>query len=179
VKFSNFWAEILSQNNALKWGLLSVSIVCVVLATCLISIAAKEPLIIERSCFDKALAISPAKQTDEEVERFVREALPRRFDTQVLDSQVFLSADEYATRLKEVDEFSKKGMSQRILVNSIKVAENSVAVNADRILSVGSIRSALPFPLILKIKATDRSNSNPYGLILSDTSIASSEGQKR
>ncbi len=179
MRFTEFWAEILSQNNALKWGLVSVSIICVALATCLISMATKEPLIIERACFDKALNPVSARQTDGEVERFVRVALSKRFDTDALDAPVFMAADEYATRQKEVEDFSKKGISQRVIVNTVKVSEKSVAVDADRILSIGKIRSALPLPLILKLKTTDRSIGNPYGLILSDAAVVSTEEKKR
>jgi len=179
MRFTEFWAEILSQNNALKWGLVSVSIISVALATGLISLATKEPLIVERSCFSKALSPVSAKQTDEEVDRFVRVALAKRFDTDALDAQVYLAADEYATRQKEVDDFAKKGMSQRVIVNSVKVGERSVTVDADRILSIGKIRSALPLPLILKLKTTDRSNGNPYGLILSDATLISTEEKKQ
>ncbi len=179
MRFTEFWAEILSQNNALKWGLVSVSIISIALATGLISLATKEPLIVERSCFDKALSSVSAKQTDEEVDRFVRVALAKRFDTDALDAQVYLAGDEYATRQKEVEEFSKKGMSQRVIVNSVKVGEKSVTVDADRILSIGKIRSALPLPLVLKLKMTDRSNGNPYGLILSDATLISTEEKKQ
>jgi len=179
MRFTEFWAEILSQNNALKWGLVSVSIISIALATGLISLATKEPLIVERGCFDKALSPVSAKQTDEEVDRFVRVALAKRFDTDALDAQVYLAADEYATRQKETEEFSKKGMSQRVIVNSVKVGEKSVTVDADRILSIGKIRSALPLPLVLKLKTTDRSNGNPYGLILSDATLISTEEKKQ
>jgi hypothetical protein len=178
MRFTDFWAEVVAQNNALKWGLVSVSVISIALATCLISVATKEPLIIERGCFDKALNIVSAKQTDEEVERFVRAALPKRFDTDALDAQVFLAADEYATRQKEVEEFSKKGMSQRVIVNTVKISEKSVTVDADRILSIGKIRSALPLPLVLKLKTTDRSSGNPYGLVLSDASLITEEKNK-
>ena len=179
MRFTEFWAELLSQNNALKWGLVSVSILSITLATGLISMATKEPLIIERGCFDKALNPVSAKQTDEEVERFVRVALAKRFDTDAQDAQVFLAADEYATRQKEVEDFSKKGMSQRVIVNTVKVGEKSVVVDADRIISIGKIRSALPLPLILKLKTTDRSNGNPYGLVLSDATLVSAEEKKQ
>ncbi len=179
MRFTEFWAETLSQNNALKWGLVSVSIISIALTTGLISLATKEPLIVERSCFDKALNPVPAKQTDEEVDRFVRVALAKRFDTDALDAQVYLAADEYATRQKEVEDFAKKGMSQRVIVNSVKVGEKSVTVDADRILFIGKIRSALPLPLVLKLKTTDRSNGNPYGLILSDATLISTEEKKQ
>ncbi len=179
MRYTEFWAEMLSQNNSLKWGIVAVSILSVALTTGLISVATREPLIVERSCFDKALTTVAAKQTDEEVERFVHVALSKRFDSDALDAQLYLAADEYATRQKEVEDFSKKGMSQRVIVNKIKVSEKSVVVDADRILSFGKIRSALPLPLILKLKTTDRSNGNPYGLILSDAALVSTEEKKQ
>lgn len=179
MRFTEFWAEVLSQNNSLKWGLVSMSVITVALAICLVSVASREPLVIERACYDKALKPMSAKQTDEEMERFVREVLKKRFDTDALDSQVFLAGDEYATRLKEMDEFSKKGMAQRVFVNAVKIASSGITVDADRIISVGKIRSALPLPLALKVKFTDRSEGNPYGLILSDTKLISTEEKKQ
>lgn len=178
MRFTEFWAEILSQNNSLKWGLVSVSILAVTLTICLVSVASREPLLIERACYDKSLRPSSSKHTDEEMESFVRVVLQKRFDTDALDAQVFLAGDEYATRLKELDEFAKKGMSQRVVVNTVKLGANGATVDADRILSIGKIRSALPLPLSLKIMKTDRSDGNPYGLILTDTKLISTEEKK-
>jgi hypothetical protein len=57
-------------------------------------------------------------------------------------------------------------MRQRVLVNAVTKNGDSLIVDADRIISVGSIRSAFPFPLIANISIVTRSQSNPYGLVL-------------
>ncbi len=60
-----------------------------------------------------------------------------------------------------------KEMKQRILVNRIeKISGADVIIDADRILSIGPVRSALPFPLRLTLSSATRSRGNPYGLRL-------------
>lgn len=178
MRFNEFWSDILSENNALKWGVAVLAAVSIALMAGLLSVATREPLIVERGCFDKALSIVPAKHTDEEIERFGRLAASKRFDSDASDVQVFLTPEEQATRSKEIDELSKKGMVQRVVVNAVKVGATIVTVDADRVISFGNVRSALSLPLALKIKATDRSPANPYGLILAQTSLVPSEEKK-
>ena len=179
MRFTEVWAEVLSQNNTLKWSMLSLSILTVALATCLISLAMREPLVFERECFTKAIAPVSSQPTNEEIERFVRLALGKRFDTDALDVPVYLSGSELSVRNKEVEDLSKKGMSQKVIVNSVKIDQGKITVDADRIITVGKIRSALPLPLALRIKSTDRSIGNPYGLVLADVSLITTEEKKK
>jgi tetrahydromethanopterin S-methyltransferase subunit H len=104
--------------------------------------------------------------------------MEKRFNTDALDVPIFLSASELDVRNREVDELTKKGMAQKILVNSVKIEKDKISVDADRILSVAKIRSALPLPVTVKIKQTDRSNGNPFGHVLSDVSMISTEEKK-
>ncbi len=179
MRFTEVWAEVLSQNNSLKWATLSLSVLTVALATCLISLAMREPLVFERECYTKALSPTSSSPSNDEIERFLRIALSKRFDTDALDVPVFLSASELNVRSKEVEELTKKGMSQKVLVNSVKVDHGKLTVDADRIISVGKIRTALPLPLNVRVKSTDRSAGNPYGMVISDVSLISGEEKKQ
>ena len=179
MRFTEVWAEVLSQNNSLKWATLSLSILTVALATCLISLAMREPLVFERECYTKAISPGSSSPSNDEIERFLRVGLAKRFDTDALDVPVFLSASELNVRSREVDELSKRGMSQKVLVNDVKIDQGKIIVDADRIISVGKIRSALPLPLNVKVKSTDRSAGNPYGMVISDVSLISGEEKKQ
>ena len=179
MRFTELWAEVLSQNNSLKWATLSLSVLSVALASCLLSLAMKEPLVFERECFSKSVTLVSASPSNAEIEKFIRLAMEKRFNTDALDVPVFLSASELDVRNREIDELSKKGMSQKVLINSVKIEKDKITVDADRIISVAKIRSALPLPVTVKIKQTDRSNGNPFGLILSDVSLISSEEKKQ
>ena len=179
MRFTEVWAEVLSQNNSLKWATLSLSVLTVALATCLISLAMREPLVFERECYTKAITPSSSSSSNDEIERFLRVALAKRFDTDALDSPVFLTGSELNVRSREVEELSKKGMSQKVSVNTVKIDQGKITVDADRIISVGKIRSALPLPLNVKVKSTDRSVGNPYGMVISDVSLISGEEKKQ
>jgi hypothetical protein len=93
--------------------------------------------------------------------------LSKRFDSKVLAPQYFLSSEEQGFRLREQDELKTRGVTQRVITNEIKVEGDNVSVDSDRILSSVSIRSAVSFPLVLSLSQTDRTQENPYGLLLS------------
>ena len=80
--------------------------------------------------------------------------------------------------MKEQDELSKKGVVQRVFVNNIKIDASNAVIDADRVLSVGKVRSALVFPLKVVIGSTSRTESNPYGLILRKVSQVQDEASK-
>ena len=61
---------------------------------------------------------------------------------------------------------AKKGMDQRVLVTTIKKEKEGFSVEADRVLAIGKIRSALFLPLTVDLSSVSRTASNPYGLIL-------------
>jgi len=80
----------------------------------------------------------------------------------------FLSESEEAKRVQEQKSLSEKKITQRILVGSIAIDKEKIKVEADKLLSVGNIRSAFLFPMTVQVQRTDRTEINPYGLILSN-----------
>src|SRR4051794_36631107 len=122
MKFSVAWTNILSQNITLRVVVLALALFCGVLSVCTVRLALREPLLIERDCSaTRALKTVDTKHSAQEIDQFIRFALPKRFDTAAQDFKLFLSDEEAAYRAKEQDELAKKGMEQRVLVNSIKV----------------------------------------------------------
>lgn len=167
MKFTTAWAEIASQNVTLKFTVGALSICCIVLAFTLIKLALKDPLILDRGCATLVSSLSDAKHTDQEIRSFVGLALQERYDSMGAVSH-YLSDAELAKREQEQKNLSEKKIVQRIFVNSVIIEKDLILVQADKLLSVGNIRSAFMFPIKAQIKRTDRGEANPYGLILND-----------
>ena len=95
------------------------------------------------------------------------EAISQRFDNITSSPATLLSEDENNKARKDREDLDSKKMHQRVIVNSITVQENKITVDADRLISVDTVRSAFGFPLEVTIASVDRSERNPYGLVLS------------
>ena len=167
MRMSSAWAKLVLENNSLKVALLGITVIALSLTMLLFIATTKEPLLIERSCFSKSVQASGAQQTKEEIEAFLHLALSQRFDSDVNETES-LDVDLSELRIKEQKDLDARQMKQFIHVNSISGERGTYQVDADRIVSVGKLRSALRFPLSLKISSVDRSKSNPYGLLLTD-----------
>lgn len=171
MKFTHAWAAISAQNVTLKAGLFALGFCTLTLTVTTMRLALKDPLVIERGCASRALAAAGGNQRSAaEVEAFVREAIAERFNSDSTPAPGFLSAEEEGQRTAEQKELSARGMSQRVVVNAVKPSGDTATVDTDRIISVGSIRSAFSFPLIIILASTTRSESNPYGLVLTKIS---------
>jgi hypothetical protein len=68
--------------------------------------------------------------------------------------------------MKEQSELKNKSIDQRVIVRSIKFENDKYVVEADRLISIGKVRTAVPLDLNVNISSKVRSVSNPYGLIL-------------
>ncbi len=178
MKFTEAWIDVINQNNLFKVTL-TISTVCtLVLCVTVVQLALRDPLIIERECYSKAISLAATKQSAPEIEAFVRFALSKRFDSEVSDPRIFLGEEEFAYRLKEQEELTRKGMKQKVIAASIKVTEKWVEVDADRIFSVGSIRSNVPFTILVQVATTSRTPANPYGLLIQRVSQMNKEEPK-
>jgi len=179
MKFTEAWIDVINQNNLLK-AALAISTVCTfVLCVTVVQLALRDPLLIERECYSRAVSPATTKQTASEIENFVRFSLPKRFDTEAVDPRVLLGEEEFAYRLKEQEDLARKGMKQKVIPSSIKVTDKGVEVEADRILSVGTIRSNVPFGLNVQVTATSRTPANPYGLLIQRVSQTNKEETKQ
>ena len=170
MRFTAVWSQTLMQNVTLRALLVGLCLTTIGLAAATVRLAVREPLIVERGCTTAAARTAGTQHSVGEIEAFVRQALIKRFDTGSSEAQLVLSADEYGYRLKEQQELKSRGIFQRVLVNSVSAEGTNVKVDADRILSASSMRSAVSFPLSLELTQTERTESNPYGLILARVS---------
>ena len=141
----------------------------IVLGMITLRLTFKDSIIIERGCFSKATLPVKDEHSKEEIEDFLKESLSQRFNSDVQPVDGLLSPDEIRLRLVEQKEFSSRKMSQKIIVNKVDEAPDGFKVDADRLISVGEVRSAFKFPLIVKLESKARSYSNPYGLLVTTT----------
>lgn len=178
MRFTVAWSEVVTQNTVLRIAILSMSVSLIGLLVALTKIATREPLVIERACFSSVAAIGSAERSESEVLSFLREAIASRFDSDAVPQDGFISMDERQFREQEQRGFREKEIKQRVLVNRIDTIKGGpgkdalpeftaeFTVDADRILTIGTVRSALPFPLRVTISSVTRSRGNPYGLRL-------------
>ncbi len=167
MRMTSAWTSLVLENTGLKSALICLTLICFALSALLFEASSKEPLIIERGCYSKAMDVTGSQQTKEEIDAFIRTALSQRFDSEAKGAE-FLAIDLKPLREKEQSELSARQMSQFIHVRSVSGENGSYTVDADRLISVGAVRSALRFPLSVKIAAVPRSSGNPYGLLLID-----------
>lgn len=166
MRFTTAWARVITENITLKVILIALSIVTVVLCVVTSQLALREPLIVERACQTKAIQAGSTKHTSQEIEAFLKEALALRFNSDAVASRDLLSNDEFGFKVQEQKSFEQKNIKQRVIVVAVDNTKNPVVVDTDRILSVGTIRSAFAFPLAVRLSTVQRTESNPYGLLL-------------
>ena len=126
-------------------------------------------MIIERGCFSRSVQPTKDEHSKQEVENFLREALSQRFDSLVMATDGLLSPDELKLRDQEQKEFASRNMKQRLIVNFVTETVEGFKVDADRVISVGDVRSAFKFSLAVKLESKSRSLANPYGLLIVST----------
>jgi hypothetical protein len=178
MKFTLAWSEVLSQNSILKILLLALTSLCLVLASGLILISEKDPLIIERACYSSLLGRGDTAPTNSEVKAFINEALSQRFDSHFISHPTFLSTEEKVKAQKEREEMTAKKMRQRIIINGLNVTADKITVDSDRLISVDNVRTAFRFPLEVKLATVPRTDQNPYGLILQSVSELPNQGKQ-
>ncbi len=178
MKFTQAWSEVLNQNTTLKVGLVVSTVCTLILCVTVVRLAIREPLIVERECVSRTLLPVQTKQTASEIEAFLFQNLSKRFDSDAVDPRNFLGDDEFGYRLKEQEDLSRKGMKQKVFPTTVTVSEKGAVVEADRILSVGGIRSDVPFTLGIQLSSTSRTPGNPYGLLMEKVSQVTKEEKK-
>jgi hypothetical protein len=178
MKYTYAWSEMASQNRNLKLVTFLLFIICLTLSVITLKISFKEALIIDRGCFSTALNTAKDERTLTEIESFIKIALTERFDSDYSLNKGFISTDEKKLKDLEQKEFLARNIKQKVIVNSVTQTKDGFVVNADRLISVGDVRSVFRFPLSVQIQAQNRSESNPYGLILISTQTFNEKAKK-
>ena len=167
MRISSAWARMAIENTGLKSALICLTIICLMLSVLLFEANSKEPLIIERACYSKALDSVGNQQSSDEIENFIRIALNQRFDSDIAANEL-LESELQNLKTKEQAELNARQMKQFIHMNSLTGDHGVYSVDSDRVISVGAVRSALRFPLKVQIAAVSRTATNPYGLLLTN-----------
>lgn len=179
MKFTTALAKTASQNVTLKVATVTLTFISAAQLIIIASLSLKEPLIIDRGCFSKQVSAKSAAITHDEIEAFLTEALPMRFDSNGFLKAGFLALEETASREKELAILKSKQMVQKIMISEVKFQENEIFVLIDRIISIGKIKSVLPLNLKVSLLQTNRSEANNYGLIISSISQIEEKEDKK
>jgi hypothetical protein len=175
MRFTVAWANVVNENWVLKFVLACMTLVLISVTVVTLKLSSRKPLVFERSCYSREVQTVDGDRTPSEIETFVHDALAMRFDTGALVKPGFLSENEEKFRTQEQQEFKKRDLSQKIIVNSVVAAGEKITVNADRLFTISQVRSALPFPLTLTLGTVARSEWNPYGLVILQVSAPASD----
>jgi hypothetical protein len=179
MRFSTAWAKSAAQNVTLKVATVVLGVVCFFQLSLIAGLSMKDPLVIERTCFSRASITKNATPTQEEIKSFLSETIPMRFDSSAMLKEGFLALEETISREKELAILKQRQMTQRVLITDMKVNQNEIQVFTDRLISIGKIKSVLPLNLKITILQTNRSESNPYGLIIGSISQIIEKEEKK
>lgn len=166
MKFNVAWAQSAAQNVTLKVALMALCGVVATLTLCVVKLALRKPLIIDRACYSTVVEGSSTERSAAEIDSFLREAIRQRFNSDATPISDYLSSDEMAARSQEQKDLATRTMTQVFIVRGIKTNGNTAIIDADRLISVAQIRSAFSFPLTATFSSTTRTQDNPYGLQL-------------
>lgn len=169
MKYTEAWSSVVSQNFTLKSVTLILGALSFILTMVTLKLAFKDSMIIERGCYSRVSQPIKDEHSKQEIENFLREAISQRFDSQVLATDGMLSPDELRIRDQEQKEFTNRNLKQRVVINSVLETPEGFKLDTDRIISVGDVRSAFKFQLLVKLESKSRSQSNPYGLLIVST----------
>lgn len=178
MRFDMAWGKVASENYILKVLVLGLFILTLFFGITTLKLSTRGSLIIERSCFSKALQVVEDNRTPAEIETFLKESLSQRFNSILQVQDGYLASEERRTKEEEQKEMQTRGIEQSFLFYSSRQKAGEIHVEADRIIRVGEVRSAFKFPLIVKVETRNRTSGNPYGLILVKTALKKDEVNK-
>lgn len=179
MRFSTAWAKTAAQNVTLKVATVILAGISIVQLTVIAGLAIKDPLVIERNCYSKKISLKNIEPTQDEIRSFLTESIPMRFDSNGTSIDGWIALEEAIAREKEIATLKQRQMTQKVLVSGVKFDAKDIFITTDRIMSVGKIKTVLPLNLKVVVQQTNRSDSNPYGLILSSiTQVEEKEDKK-
>lgn len=178
MRFSTAWAKTAAQNVTLKVATVVLAGVSTVQLSIIAGLAMKDPIVIERACFTRKVIKKNPEHTQDEIKSFLIETIPMRFDSNGILSEGVLAIEETIAREKEMGTLKSRQMTQRVLVSDVTFKGKDIVAYTDRLISIGKIKSVLPLNIKVAIHQTNRSDSNPYGLIISSISQIEEKEEK-
>ena len=181
MSLSSIWASLAKENDYLRLYTISAIFAAATCGIGFMTLALKDPVVIERACYSKILNTMDNKRSEDEIVNFLKIAIEMRFNTETHAPDNFLSLDQLTLRESEQDEIKRRSMKQSVLVNKVIFDDklNTTTVDVDKLISVGNIRSAFKFPVLVKFELTARTEANPYGLILTQVLEANIEKERK
>jgi hypothetical protein len=166
MRFTEVWGETLKQNKFLKIISILLVLTSVTTGVAAFKLSDRNPLIIERGCYEKLVTPKSTEMTPQDLQEFLIQAMAFRFDSESNPIHEFFSDEEFQSVKLEREEFSRKGMSQMILIHPETIVSqgNKVRFNTERIIMIGTVRSTVPVSLEAAITVVPRSQANPYGI---------------
>src|SRR5450755_2086579 len=120
MRFPQAWASIAKQNNVLRIAVIGVSISGALALLISLKFAFKDPLIIERGCFAKAVSkTSNQEPTKEEFEAFINESLAQRFNSDSNVTSENIPIKKINDRDIEEKQIKRRYINKRNIENSV------------------------------------------------------------
>lgn len=123
MKFSTTWAKTAAENVTLKIATVLLAVVTVVQLFSIIQLSNKNPLIIDRGCISQVVTSRSPQATAEEIQAFLFETIPARFNSTALVKANVLSNEEESLRHRELSAMKQKQMEQKLVVYDVQVKE--------------------------------------------------------
>jgi hypothetical protein len=177
MKIISQWDSLESQNRHFKYIVIFLLVLCLLLTIAITAKIREPPLVVERSCTTQIIKAARTQPTADEIKTFTELAIHQRFDSKSQDTS-FLTSTQRSYRSAEQDDLSKQKMRQSVLVNHIDLLKDSISVEADRVIAIGNIRSGFRFNLKITLVPSQRSERNPYGLLLETSELIRDEVKK-
>jgi hypothetical protein len=177
MRLTEAWNGLMKENSSLKIAVFFTSSTALVMACLAFMFSQNNAIVIDRSPISKVAEVAGSEPTKEELQSFIKETLAQRFNTEAKELN-YLSDLQKLAREKEQEELAHNQMEQFIYVESIKEEKSAILIESTRLIFVGEIRSALRFPLQVKLEKVGRTPLNPYGLILTEVQTLKPEAKE-
>ncbi len=179
MKFSLSVDALSKENSFLKMMTRTLFGLMFFLIVLIFYLVTRDPILIQSNTRGREI-VKPVSFTpySEDTKYAVKLMLEARFNSEALNSDLYLSEKQIELRKSEQLELKNKNMSQTILVREIKVNRDEATAEIDRVISVGDLRSAFKAKLKLLFEITEPNELNPYGLVLSLVELDKPEVKK-
>ncbi len=180
MRFSSTMDSLTKEIQFLKKVVLGLIFLAGCLTVAVMVLFEKEPLIVERSAKGmEILSSTPFARTEEDLTQALKIMAKARFESNALSPELFLSSRQLELRESEQREMKARAMSQAIVVRNIKINKNEALIEFDRVISLGTVRSALATQVKVTFEESIPNEINPYGLKLAVVSpIEAKEASK-
>ena len=173
MRYSDAWAKLARTNLTYKTVSIILGAVSIFLSMSVLKLALREPIVVERQWDSNHLIKVRPQPSEKEIKEFLYKSLPQRFNTETAIDEGYLSPEEIRIKRKEQKELASRSFSQSVVIQKIEISEKENKIKAwlIRLVFVKSIISPIPFEIEITLESKTRNILNPYGLILSKTSL--------